>query len=158
VILLDTHVLIWYLAGHPALPLLVKERIDNSPLVFVSAASVWELGIKGGIKGKAVRLRGEPLSSRQMLQEFIEECQRLGFRFLDIDHEACAIAPFFQSDHKDPFDRIIAAQSLVPEKLTVVSGDKAFDSFDPEITRFWQSEIPGTPKRAGKKKPRRAIP
>jgi PIN domain nuclease of toxin-antitoxin system len=156
VILLDTHVLIWYLAEHPSLPQSVKERIDETSQVFVSCASIWELGIKGGIKGKAVFLGKRPINSRESAEQLVSACAAQGIKVLDITPEACTIAPFFPSLHKDPFDRMIAAQSLVPEKLTLISADTAFDSFGSEVTRFWQSDAPAQAATTRKKKPNKS--
>ena len=156
-ILLDTHVLIWYLAGHPSLPRSVRERIDETSQVFVSCASIWELGIKGGIKGKAIFLGKKAINSRESAERLISACAAEGIKVLDITPEACTIAPFLPSQHKDPFDRMIAAQSLVPEKLTLISADSAFDSFGSGITRFWQTDtlVQVPPRR---KKPNKSIP
>jgi PIN domain nuclease of toxin-antitoxin system len=147
VILLDTQVLVWYLAGHPSLPAVVRKAIDNSSAVFVSAASIWEIGIKTRTKNKGIRLRGKALDSPEALTDLINECEKQGMRLLEISHEACAIAPFLPGEHKDPFDRIIAAQSLAPERLTVVTGDAAFETFGPGILRLWQSNAVAKKKR-----------
>ncbi len=155
-ILLDTHVLIWYLAGHPLLPKAVRQKIENTPQVFVSAASIWELGIKGSLKGKAVYLRGEPLDSPESLMELAKASADQGIKILSITAECCALAPFFSTEHKDPFDRMIAAHSIVPEKLTLISADGAFDSFGPEISRYWPDSS-GAKTVPPKKKPSKSV-
>lgn len=124
--------------------------------MFVSAASIWELGIKGRIKGKEVYLRGKAINSREAAGQLISECEAQGIRLLGITPEACAAAPFFPGEHKDPFDRIIAAQSLVPERLTLISADTAFDSFGPDITRYWPTGATPAPVQRAKKKPKKA--
>jgi PIN domain nuclease of toxin-antitoxin system len=149
VILLDTHVLLWYLAGDTALPKSLQQEIYETPQVYVSAASVWELGIKGRIKGTALHYGGgRTVDSSAAVARLVSTCEGRGIEFLDISVEACSIAPFLPGPHKDPFDRIIAAQSVVPRRLTLISADTAFDSFAPEVMRYW-------PQSPGKKRPKR---
>ncbi|HEX7287917.1 MAG TPA: PIN domain-containing protein, partial [Candidatus Angelobacter sp.] len=45
--LLDTHALIWYLTSDPQLPQALRDQITREPLVYVSAAVIWEIAIKG---------------------------------------------------------------------------------------------------------------
>jgi PIN domain nuclease of toxin-antitoxin system len=136
--LLDTHALIWYLTDDPQLPQEVKAQINKRPLVYVSAAVIWEIAIKGSI-GK-LELAGRPIDSRQKMDEILAECFSQQFEFLAVSPSHAAQAPFLGSSHKDPFDRMLAAQAL-QQDLFLVSCDAVFDQFSPDIRRFWT----GTP-------------
>ncbi|HEY9769773.1 MAG TPA: type II toxin-antitoxin system VapC family toxin [Coleofasciculaceae cyanobacterium] len=120
-LLLDTHTLIWWLANNSTLSITAKGAIANPDnLVFVSAASAWEIAIKKSL-GK--------LQAPDDLQKQIEETK---FRPLaiNIDH-ALAIEhlPYY---HQDPFDRILIAQAIY-EQLTIVTRDRIFKSYDVAI-------------------------
>jgi PIN domain nuclease of toxin-antitoxin system len=58
------------------------------------------------------------------------------FEILDISAPHTALAPFLKSNHKDPFDRMLAAQAM-ELGLPLVSADTAFDQLAPEIQRYW---------------------
>jgi len=138
VILLDTHALLWYLMGSPLLPEEVRERIKNEPVVFVSSASVWEIGIK--VRLGKMRVDGRAIESREKVEAIVRACEAEEFQFLSIGVEASLMAAFLGGNHRDPFDRMLAAQSLFPQKLTIVSADPVFDEMSSEIQRYW----PGT--------------
>ena len=63
-LLLDTHVVLWWLADDPALADDIKDRLDHEPDVYVSAATVWEVAIKQAI-GKLPEPAGLPDGSRR---------------------------------------------------------------------------------------------
>jgi PIN domain nuclease of toxin-antitoxin system len=152
--LLDTHALLWYLSDDPQLPPAVRETIVQQPLVYVSAAVIWEIAIKGSL-GK-LSLSSRSVDSRVAVEQIITECTAQGFEFLNITPEHAAQAPFLMDTHKDPFDRLLAAQAL-EQDLMLVSCDRAFDIAIPKIRRLWADD-PSTgpavrkgPKRAAKK-------
>ena len=132
--LLDTHTLIWYLSDDPQLPMAVKKRIRKQPLVYVSVAVIWEIAIKGAI-GK-LELGGKPIQSPEAVHEIIDECVSQRFEILDISPSHAALAPFLKSNHKDPIDRMLAAQAM-ELGLPLASADPAFDQLAPGIQRFW---------------------
>src|SRR5256885_980333 len=109
-ILLDTHALIWYLTDDPQLPVEIKEQISRQALVYVSSAVIWEIAIKGSL-GK-LELAGKPIDTSEKVNEIIAECIAQQFEFLDVSVSHAAQAPFLRSDHKDPFDRLLAAQAI----------------------------------------------
>lgn len=148
--LLDTHALLWFLTDDDQLPRSLKEQIIRQSLVYISAVVIWEIAIKGAL-GKLV-LGGKPIDSKAAIEQIIAECSAQHFQFLDISSEHAAQAPFLQSDHRDPFDRLLAAQA-VEEGLMLISCDPVFDQLRPGI-RFW-TEGQATGK-AAKKPPRRA--
>lgn len=137
--LLDTHVFIWYLTSDPQLPQSIKEEINNEPLVYVSSVVIWEIAIKGSL-GK-LELAGQPIDSKASVEAIIKECVSQEFEFLDIKASHAAQAPFFTGSHRDPFDRLLAAQAHELGSV-LVSGDGAFDELRPEIRRLWAGSPP----------------
>lgn len=113
-VLLDTHLLIWWEANHPRLPATVTQRVCNeAEMVFVSRASLWEIAIKVSIG----RLKMD-------IAKFSDNIEKHGFVWLDIKNEhllAVASLPVFD-DHRDPFDRLLVAQSQT-EPLVLLTVD-----------------------------------
>lgn len=138
-ILLDTHALLWYLLDSPLLPPPIRARIKEEPMVFVSTASIWEIGIK--VRLGKMKVSGVAIDSQEKVEAIVRACREEEFQFLEVSAQASVEAPFLNGDHRDPFDRMLAAQSLFPQKLVLVSGDPVFDVMSPEISRYW----PGTP-------------
>ena len=126
-VLLDSHVLLWWYQGGKALSANAKSCIaDQSVRVFISAASLWEIAIKF----RAGKLEAaEPLISR-----FDTVVAASGFAELPISIAHGVRAGLLNARHKDPFDRMLAAQAQL-ENLPLVSNDKAFDQF--ELRRIW---------------------
>ena len=93
---------------------------------FISMASFWEIGIKTGL-GK-LDLGDDPLP-RLMARADEDGLQRVGIE--PAHSHAISRLPLH---HRDPFDRLLAAQALV-EKLTIVSADPSFDAYG--VTRLW---------------------
>jgi len=62
-LLLDTHVVLWWLADDPGLPEEIKDRLDHEPDVRVSAATIWEIAIKQALGKISARLRTFPAGS-----------------------------------------------------------------------------------------------
>ena len=111
-ILLDTHVLIWALENNPTLSKPAENAIvDGSNMVFVSAASVWEIGIKMNM-GKL-----------EAPDNLLEEIRSHRFTPLPMTLEHAQLAGRLPDLHKDPFDRMLVAQAMI-EKLTLVTRDK----------------------------------
>lgn len=113
-VLLDTHLLIWWEANHPRLPATVTQRVCNeAEMVFISRASLWEIAIKVSIG----RLKMD-------IAKFSDNVEKHGFVWLDIKNEhllAVAALPVFD-DHRDPFDRLLVAQSQT-EPLVLLTAD-----------------------------------
>ena len=126
-LLIDTHALLWFLADNPRLPSQIRERIENdTETVFVSMASLWEIAIKISV-GK-LNL-GEPLE--KVINIRLPE---INVQILDIGAAHVAYVSSLPLYHRDPFDRIIIAQSQV-EQMPLVSVDNKFDLY--EIQRIW---------------------
>ncbi len=150
--LLDTHALIWYLTNDPQLPREIKDQITGAPLVYVSTVVIWEIAIKGSL-GK-LDLAGRPINSREKVDEIIAECVSQEFEFLGVSASHAAEAPFLAGNHKDPFDRLLAAQA-VQQDLLLVSCDAVFDRFSPKLRRLWIELAKRGPQTAKKRTARR---
>lgn len=120
-LLLDTHALLWWLAEPDRLSAKAHAAIqDSSNQVLVSAASAWELATK-------VRLGKLEIAS-QLLAELPEVLTSQGFDLLPIQFSHGLRAGGYQQLHRDPFDRLLAAQAEL-EHLTLVSLDSALQAF-----------------------------
>ena len=115
-LLLDTHMVLWWEANHPRLPKEVLRLVrKEADAVFVSRASLWEISIKLSMG----RLKLD-------LAQFTRNIEKGGFEWLDIKNEhllTVAVLPTFD-DHRDPFDRLLVAQSLT-EPLLLLTADAA---------------------------------
>jgi PIN domain nuclease of toxin-antitoxin system len=118
-LLLDTHVVLWWLSDDPTLAAEIKDRLDHEPDVYLSAATIWEVAIKQSI-GK---LKPDDLPER---------VRHSGFRHLDITAEHGIAAARLPLLHRDPFDRMLVAQAKV-ERLTLVTRDSEIAKYDLEI-------------------------
>lgn len=119
-LLLDTHVFLWW-RGEPArLAPQARSAIANADVVFVSAASAWEAGIKSA------------LGRLQLPDTLAAGVEDSGFEKLPITfahaESAAALPPY----HKDPFDRLLAAQARA-EGLTLVTHDRLLEPYGVEI-------------------------
>lgn len=126
-LLLDTHALLWWLAGDDALSRTARDAIgDAANSVAVSAASAMEVATKFRI-GK---LAGAALLARDF--EAIVAAQ--GFDELPISVRHARMAGEMRFDHKDPFDRLLVAQALA-EDMALVSNEARFDAMG--VRRVW---------------------
>lgn len=118
--LLDTHALIWWMIGDERFSRELRQRLGHPEQdVFVSAASAWEIATK-------VRI-GKLDVPKALLRDFAQAIEGLGFLPLPIGLRHGADAGQMRSSHRDPFDRILAAQAHV-EGLDLVSCDPAFEA------------------------------
>lgn len=121
-LLLDTDVILWWLAENPALPRGVHEAIaEPSNETSVSAASIWEAAIKRNL-GR-LRFHDDDLTSA--LAEG-------GFRPLSVTIGHALLAGSLPNHHQDPFDRMLVAQAKL-EGMTLVTRDPALRSYDVPI-------------------------
>ena len=120
-ILLDTHVLLWWLADDPSLGKVARRAIeDANNLIFVSAASIWEIVIK-----KALGKLDLPASFREVLAAE-------AFHPLDITREHAFQVASLPLHHRDPFDRMLVAQCQV-EGLALVTNDPEIRKYDVQV-------------------------
>lgn len=126
-LLLDTHALLWRFTDDPRLSPVVREATqDASNELFVSAASAWEISTKQRL-GKLPEL--PDVTSR-----FAELVAADGFAHLAVSYRHSVRAGGYGAAHRDPFDRVLAAQSE-RESLPLVTRDPAFAHFGTET--FW---------------------
>jgi PIN domain nuclease of toxin-antitoxin system len=121
-LLLDTHVLLWWLGDSRRLPAAWRRAIaDADTQVLVSAATIWEIAIKRGL-GK-VRI---DLPAEVSLAGLPRAC---GFEDLVVKAEHAAAVQDLPPHHADPFDRLLIAQARY-EGLTFVTADQAASRYD----------------------------
>ncbi|HEY3631692.1 MAG TPA: type II toxin-antitoxin system VapC family toxin [Jatrophihabitantaceae bacterium] len=119
-LILDTHILLWWLGKLRKLPAAAHRAIQSADAVTVSAASAWEIAIKRG-QGK--------LEAPDDLADVITG---EGFEALPITFEHAREAGALPRHHRDPFDRMLIAQARL-ERLTVVTVDSRFAKYDVEL-------------------------
>ena len=128
--LIDTHVFIWFIQNSSSLNHLAKSLIeDSNNQILISVASLWEISIKNSI-GKLHLVKGFGAVGNYLKDNSIEI---LSLEFLHtVENNRL---PFY---HRDPFDRIIAAQAIV-ENINFISADKVFDEYlkEKSIERIW---------------------
>ena len=115
--LLDTQALLWWLADDPRLPATARELIaDPGNLPVFSAASAWEISIKAA------------LGKLDVADDWPEAARADGFGELSIHVEHARLAGGLEWDHRDPFDRMLVAQTLT-EGITLITGDVRIREF-----------------------------
>ena len=125
--LLDTHAFLWWLDGDPHLPVRARRIIAQaSHTILVSAASAWEITTK-------VRL-GKLPGAAEVANDVAGCIRRQRFQSLEITVLHAQRAGGLPGPHRDPFDRMLAAQAQI-EDLPIVSNDTVFDDYG--VTRIW---------------------
>lgn len=126
-VLLDTHAFLWWLDGDRRLSRRARTVIsDSRAVVLVSAASAWEISTKARL-GK--------LPGAEAVADDIAGCvTSQDFDSLDITLLHAQRAGRLPGSHRDPFDRMLAAQAQI-EDLPIVTSDAVFDDFG--VTRIW---------------------
>ncbi len=126
-LLLDTHTFLWFIFGNAQMSE-KAEALVQSPTnrKFLSLATPWEVGIKVST--------GKLTVSQPVDQFFAEEMYTHLVQMLPITLAHIARVSTLPFHHRDPFDRMLIAQSLT-ENIALVSADVAFDAYG--ITRYW---------------------
>ena len=126
-LLLDTHAFLWFLDNDPQLSTNAKRWIeDPANRKFVSIATCWEIAIKVGLRKLDL---GEPATT------FLpRELAANHFDLLGIELRHATFVETLRPHHRDPFDRLLIAQSMI-EAMPVVGVDVAFDLYG--VTRLW---------------------
>ena len=125
--LLDTHAFLWWISDSGKLSTAAREAIeDESNDIAVSAASAWEIATKFRI--------GKLPGCEAIALDVASHIRRQGFEELAIGVVEAERAGRLSVPHRDPFDRMLAAQALL-RQLPLVSADQVFDDFN--VTRLW---------------------
>ena len=123
-LLLDSHAVYWWMAGSPRLSRTARELIlDNENDLLVSAVSIYEIELKA----KRGRVDLPP-------QELRAALRRNAVVDLALTHEHAEYAACLDRDHRDPWDRLLAAQARL-EGCALVSTDQVFDGIG--VDRRW---------------------
>ena len=124
--LLDTHTYLCYRSSPKVLPETVLRLLtDTSHEIAISIATPWELAIKTGV-GK--------LKAAGLLMDFESRETAAGFVFVGITASQAIRSGLLPLHHRDPFDRLLAAQAL-DLRIPLVSRDRVFDLYG--VRRIW---------------------
>jgi PIN domain nuclease of toxin-antitoxin system len=124
-LLLDTHIILWFVNDDPRLNDRLKDLIeDQNNTIYLSLASLWEMSIKYNL-GK---LKFESSYQEFVDTEIIQSCLNL----LDIKVSHLYVNADLPLYHKDPFDRLIIAQSIA-ENIPLISADAVFSQYPATI-------------------------
>lgn len=125
--LLDTHVFVWFIGGEERLSRAARELLqDRENEILISVASVWEIAIKHSL--------GKLDLERPFAELIPEQLDRQGITILPLELAHLTEVDRLPFHHRDPFDRVIAAQAL-SERIPVISVDAALDPYG--VTRIW---------------------
>ncbi|MDX3312062.1 type II toxin-antitoxin system VapC family toxin [Streptomyces sp. NPDC054884] len=119
-LLLDTHVVLWWLDDSAELSGEIKDLLDTEPAVYVSAVSPWEIAIK------------QSLGKLEGLEDLAERVRDSQFTGLPITAGHGVRAGRLPALHRDPFDRILVAQAQI-EGMTLVTRDKRIPQYDVRV-------------------------
>jgi PIN domain nuclease of toxin-antitoxin system len=124
---LDTHALLWWLADDRALPAAARKFIQTrSNSILVSAACAWEIATKFRV--------GKLPHAADLASHFDSYLAQESFEPLPITSSQAARGGLLPGPHRDPFDRMLIAQSQA-ENLPIISGDPIFDTY--KLRRLW---------------------
>lgn len=124
-VLLDSHVFFWWTADSPKLSRTAWATIDDDLTeVFISSVVAWEITNK-------VR-SGKWPEARPLAEAFFGTVKHYGFEPLPLTLEHAHYAGTFPAAHRDPFDRMLAAQTVI-ERVHLITADPAFRSFGTQV-------------------------
>ena len=124
-LLLDSHVLLWWLANDPRLSSEAIQAISNSENgIFVSVASLWEMSIKHAA-GKLPEYAVLGSSAEAIVQQ-------QGFWVMPIVYKHAYAAANLPTHHRDPFDRLLIATAQT-EAMTLISVDEVFGEYEVKV-------------------------
>ena len=120
-LLLDTHLIIWWLAGKPLSARATELIRDPANRIYASAASVWEIAIKASL-GK---IHVDP-------DELVAALRGGGFQELAVTGQHAARVAQLPKHHRDPFDRLLVAQSLT-EQMLLLTHDQPLAAYGTSV-------------------------
>ena len=124
--LLDTHTFLWFVMGNPRITPKLRTRIEDNEN-FVSIVSVWEIAIKYAIGKLNLELPFDDFIDRQIVPN--------GIQLLDIKLEHLKVVAALPLHHRDPFDRLLIAQSIV-EDIVLISADSVVSLYP--VQSMWE--------------------
>lgn len=126
-VMLDTHVVIWAVDDPRRLSRLAESLLrEPATQLLISAATVWEISIKVGL--------GKPALSERYRKWMFNARRDLGATLLPITIEYADVQATLPHHHRDPFDRLLAAQAL-SEDIPLVSADPVIETYG--VSRIW---------------------
>lgn len=126
IVLLDTHVILWYQANDPKLSKEAHRTIgDSNNTCYVSIVSLWEIALKFSI-GK--------LSLSMPLNDLFETIERAGFETLELSKAQLLRSAELPLHHRDPFDRMLIAQAK-SEGMHLLTSDSQFARYDVSLLK-----------------------
>ena len=116
-LILETHIILWWLDNNDTLPERYFKAIsDSNNICFISSATIWEISIKSG------------LGKLEIPDNLTDILQKEGFSELPVSWNHAAMVRQLPLYHKDPFDRLIIAQTIV-EDFTLLTVDKIIPEY-----------------------------
>ena len=126
-LLLDTHALLWFVSNHPDLsPNAAQLIADPVNKKIVSVVSLWEITIKVSLGRLSLALPLADFINVHLTPSKVQSLQ------IEVPH--LLTLETLPHHHRDPFDRLLAAQALA-ENVSFISADPAFDSYG--VQRIW---------------------
>jgi PIN domain nuclease of toxin-antitoxin system len=120
-ILLDTHLLLWWMANSPSLSKVARELISEpGNTVFVSVVSLWEIWLK------------QSLEKHEIAADFEEKLSEEDFEILPLTARQTRQVALLPWHHPDPFDRMLVVQAQV-ENLILLTADDALKAYGRQI-------------------------
>ena len=120
-VLLDTHILLWWLKEDKKLSSLHRNTIsDSANVCFISAATIWEISIKS------------KLGKLKITDNYVSELREEGFLELPISWDHAARIKNLPLIHTDPFDRMLIAQAQI-EELVLATVDERIKQYDVQV-------------------------
>ena len=126
-LLFDTHAFLWLIDGDDRLSDTARQAyVDRANDLYVSAASLWEIGIKVSV-GKLTLAEGWSAA-------IARELEANAIRWLPIELAHCARLSSLPFHHRDPFDRMLVAQALI-EEMALLTADDAMAAY--QVDCIW---------------------
>lgn len=122
-LLLDTHAILWMVSDDPRLPESARNHIRAADHLFFSPVSFWEMGVKTSLGKPNFKLAPKWASRIE------NELRHNGVSQIGIQTSHCARVATLPWHHRDPFDRMLIAQSI-EENLTLLTKDVRIAQYD----------------------------
>ena len=121
-VLLDTHLVLWAMSDDPRLSAAARQEIERAELVYVSAATIWEISIKGTLGRLEIDL-----------EELTRQLAEAGFEELAVRWAHGRAVRNLPPHHRDPFDRLLIAQAI-SEPLRLLTHDRLLERYTDLVT------------------------